>query len=119
MVHGRRVGHELGFPTANIAVAGSDKMLPAPGVYALRATVNGEVHVAMANLGPQPTFHLDDIILEVHVLDFDGDLYGQSITIEFIERLRDIRQFESADALRRQLVTDKELAERVVRMSNH
>lgn len=102
VLHGRGVGHTLGFPTANIDLSQTRKMLPAYGVYAVRI---GD-RVGMANLGPVPTFGVDKPLLEVHLLDFHGDLYGQTVTVEFIHRLRDIVRFDSSEALRHQLQED-------------
>ena len=107
VVHGRHVGTGLGFPTANIQPEDSHKMLPGAGVYAMRASVGGRDYVAMANLGDQPTFHSEHPVLEVHLLDFDGDLYGCEVRVTFLEKLRDIRQFESPEALRQQLERDR------------
>ncbi len=102
VLHGRGVGHTLGFPTANIDLSQTRKMLPAYGVYAVRI---GD-RVGMANLGPVPTFGVDKPLLEVHLLDFHGDLYGQTVTVEFIHRLRDIVRFDSSEALQHQLQED-------------
>ena len=107
VVHGRHVGTSLGFPTANVQPDDIHKMLPTAGVYALRATVEGRCYRAMANLGEQPTFHSSRPVLEVHLLDFEGDLYGQTIRVEFLERIREIQQFGSPEDLRRQLEQDK------------
>jgi riboflavin kinase/FMN adenylyltransferase len=104
VLHGRGVGHTLGFPTANIDLSATRKMLPKDGVYTVRVGSN----VGMANLGPMPTFGIDKPTLEVHLLDFDGDLYGQTITVEFIHRLRDIVRFDSTEALQIQLQHDIE-----------
>lgn len=102
VLHGRGVGHTLGFPTANIDLSQTRKMLPAYGVYAVRI---GD-RIGMANLGPVPTFGVDKPLLEVHLIDFHGDLYGQTVTVEFIHRLRDIVRFDSSEALQRQLQED-------------
>lgn len=102
VLHGRGVGHTLGFPTANIDLSQTRKMLPAYGVYAVRIGYR----IGMANLGPVPTFGVDKPLLEVHLLDFHGDLYGQTVTVEFIHRLRDIVRFDSSEALQRQLQED-------------
>ena len=104
--HGRGVGHTLGFPTANISLDGTRKMLPKEGVYAVR--ING--HAGMANLGAAPTFGVEKPLLEAHLLDFHGDLYGQTVTVEFLHRLRDIVRFNTAEALQHQLLTDLEQA---------
>lgn len=100
--HGRGVGHTFGFPTANVSLVGTRKMLPHEGVYAVRI----DDHTGMANLGPVPTFGLEGATLEVHLLDFDGDLYGQAVEVQFIHRLRDIVRFGTAEALQRQLQED-------------
>lgn len=104
VLHGRGVGHTLGFPTANIDLSATRKMLPKDGVYTVRVGSN----VGMANLGPMPTFGIDKPTLEVHLLDFDGDLYGNKVEVSFIRRLRDIVRFDSSDALQQQLQKDLE-----------
>ena len=104
VLHGRGVGHTLGFPTANISLEGTRKMLPKEGVYAVRIGT----HIGMANLGTIPTYGIEKNALEVHLLDFNGDLYGESVTVEFVHRLRDIVRFDSTEALQRQLQQDLE-----------
>ena len=99
VLHGRGVGHTLGFPTANIDLSQTRKMLPKEGVYAVHI---GE-YTGMANLGTAPTFGM---VLEVHLIDFHGDLYGQTVTVEFIHRLRDIVRFDTPEALEEQLQKD-------------
>ena len=109
--HGRGVGHTLGFPTANISLDDTRKMLPKEGVYAVKlSTLNAQFSslTGMANLGAAPTFGIDKPLLEVHLLDFDGDLYGQTITIEFLHRLRNTTRFDSAEGLQHQLQQDLE-----------
>lgn len=100
--HGRGVGHTLGFPTANIDFSTTRKMLPREGVYAVRM---GD-KIGMANLGPVPTFGVEKPLLEVHLIDFDGDLYGQTVEVHFIRRLRDIVHFNTVEALEKQLERD-------------
>lgn len=102
VLHGRGVGHTLGFPTANIDLSATRKMLPKDGVYTVRIGSN----VGMANLGPMPTFGIDKPTLEVHLLDFDGDLYGHKVEVSFIRRLRDTMRFNSVEALQCQLQED-------------
>ena len=106
--HGRGVGHTLGFPTANISLDGTRKMLPKEGVYAVRIRNEklGIRNCGMANLGPVPTFGIEKPLLEVHLLDFHGDLYGQKVTVEFSRRLRDIVRFDNPKALQAQLQQD-------------
>ena len=110
VVHGRRVGHQLGFPTANVTLSDSGKVLPAAGVYAVRCLLDGKVWNGVANLGPQPTFGLERPTLEVHLFDFDDDLYGQPLTVEFVDRLRDICRFEGIEELKEQLEKDCDAA---------
>lgn len=104
VLHGRGVGHTLGFPTANIDLSQTRKMLPKEGVYAVRIGT----HIGMANLGAIPTYGIEKPALEVHLLDFNGDLYGESVTVEFVHRLRDIVRFDSSEALQYQLQQDLE-----------
>lgn len=108
VVHGRHVGHSLGFPTANIAVDDPHKMLPAAGVYALRTSIEGRSYLAMANLGPQPTFHQECPTLEAHIIGYDGDLYGQPLAVQFLGRQREVRTFATPEALAAQLKEDKQ-----------
>lgn len=119
VVSGRQVGRRIGFPTANIQPEGEQKMMPAEGVYAVRMRLSGggASYAAMANVGAQPTFGSDQSALEVNLLEFDGDLYGQSATVEFIDRLRDIRRFESPEALAAQLARDREAVRAMFGMS--
>jgi riboflavin kinase/FMN adenylyltransferase len=84
--------------------------LPADGVYAVLAVVNGRPHPAVANLGGRPTFDEQERQIEIHVLDFDGDLYQQQLTVEFVKRLRGVRRFNSVDELREQIARDIETA---------
>lgn len=102
VMHGRGVGHTMGFPTANIDISHTRKMLPREGVYAVRI---GDCK-GMANLGDAPTFGVDSTMLEVHLIDFTGDLYGETVTVEFLHRIRDIQRFDSASELQEQLNED-------------
>ncbi len=109
VVHGRGVGRTLGFPTANVDISSSRKMLPKEGVYAVSLCADfcePTILRGMANLGPMPTFGIDKPTLEVHLIDFDGDLYGHEVEVSFLHRLRDIMRFDNAEALRRQLQED-------------
>ena len=113
VTHGRGVGHTLGFPTANIDLATTRKMLPAHGVYAVRVARDQWPAVSgMANLGDAPTFGVDKPLLEVHLIDYKGDLYGETVTVEFLHRIRDIQRFGSATELQAQLKKDIEEARR-------
>lgn len=107
VLHGRGVGHTLGFPTANIDLGATRKMLPREGVYAVLAyAADGMPRVGMANLGAAPTFGVEKALLEVHLLDYCGDLYGQTMSVQFVRRLRDIIHFDNPQALEEQLRQD-------------
>lgn len=102
-------GRQLGFPTANVRPSDARKLLPKAGVYAVRVQIDaaGEHHPGMANLGRRPTFEGQSLRLEVHLLDFEGDLYERTLRVEFTQRLRDERRFDGPQQLREQLSRDK------------
>jgi riboflavin kinase/FMN adenylyltransferase len=106
VVTGDRRGRELGFPTANL-VPDQALIQPGHGIYAARATFDGEERCAAVNVGVRPTFKTDLVVLvEAFLLDWEGDLYGRQLTIEFLARLRGERRFASADALIEQMHRD-------------
>ncbi len=104
VVGGEQRGRKLGFPTANLGDV--PVLVPGPGVYATRATWSGGTRIAATHIGPNPTFDQPIQKLEVHLLDFAGDLYGETLTVDFIARVRDIARFASPEALREQLQRD-------------
>lgn len=111
VVSGKKLGRTLGFPTANLRLAHSSKLIPADGVYICLATVNGDSpRRAMVNIGTRPT--VDGIntrrSIEAHLLDFSGDIYGKEVTLEFIGRLRSEVRFPSTAQLTLQLEADRE-----------
>lgn len=97
VIHGDKRGRTLGFPTANLATA--KELLPAAGVYAVRVQVGGDSYPGVAHVGGKPTFGAMDRGVEVHLLGFDGVLYGQKIRVQFATRLRGETTFPSAEAL--------------------
>jgi len=114
VVEGLQKGRQLGFPTANIFPPSVETMIPAPGVYAVMARVEGEslFRGGMLNIGRRPTFGGKTETLEVNVFDFSGDLYGKRLTVKFIRRMRDERQFNNEKELQEQLRRDeKEIRE--------
>ena len=126
VVDGYKVGRKMGFPTANISVEGGEKLLPADGVYAVRCqqtTDNGQQTtdgwwMGMLNIGHRPTVNNGtERSIEVHILDFEGNLYGQTLCIEFVERLREERSFASLDELMAQLIADRECVRRIIQQS--
>lgn len=112
VVRGAQLGRKLGFPTANLDVRGL--VLPPNGVYAVHARVGGKVFRAALNIGLRPTVGAGLAQqVEAHLLDFDGDLYGQELEVTFVERVREERKFPSLDALKTQIERDIEAARRL------
>ena len=107
VVHGAAVGRGMGFPTANVIPVEEMMILPADGVYEVNASVGGACHKGVMNIGVKPTIDNNGLrTIEVHMLDFSGDIYGERIRIELVRRLRDEQQFVSMDALRSQIEKD-------------
>ena len=108
VVDGYKVGRKIGFPTANLRVDFPNKLIPSIGVYAVYVYVNGEKHKGMLNIGYRPTINNGtDLSIEVHILDFEGDIYHQKMRIEFIDFLRPEEKFNSVDELVLQMQKDK------------
>ena len=107
VVTGRRLGRSLGFPTANIELP-QGVIVPRHGVYACRAYVGEKSYLAVCNVGNRPTVQGHQVRTETWLLDFDGDLYGQSVTLEFMYFLRPEQRFESLDALKKAVLCDAE-----------
>ena len=106
VLHGRHIGHTLGFPTVNGCIP-PDRALPAPGVYATAVTLpDGRRYRALTNVGTRPTVGDGELRVETHILDFSGDLYGARVTVAFLTRLRDERKFSSLSALAEQISKD-------------
>ena len=109
IVKGHQVGRTIGFPTANLSVEDSRKILPGNGVYAVWAVLSGKRYKGMLSIGNRPT--LDDgnsQSIEVYLLDFSGDLYGKEIEVSFVSKIRDNRKFPSLLALKSQLEQDRQ-----------
>jgi riboflavin kinase / FMN adenylyltransferase len=101
---GAKRGRTIGFPTANLG--GVHTLVPKDGVYAVRVRLGDRVCPAAANVGPNPTFGEDAKKIEVHLIDFSGDLYGRELRVEFVRRLRDTRPFAGVNELVEQLKQD-------------
>ena len=106
VTHGAARGGKIGFPTANLDAI--DTLVPAMGVYAGRTFLDGRSHWSAIHIGPNPTFGEELPKVESHLLDFDGSIYGETIEVDFVSRLRDIRQFDSVEQLTNQLKIDVE-----------
>lgn len=117
VVHGDKRGKEIGFPTANIHLLDERKVVPKRGVYAVKAAVEGKQWGGMMNIGVRPTFDGQEQTLEVHLFDFDENIYGKTIEIQFVERIRDERQFDGVEQLIEQLNQDKSSAQKILAAS--
>jgi riboflavin kinase / FMN adenylyltransferase len=104
VIRGDGRGRSLGFPTANIHVPDDDKLLPLEGVYVVTASIHRGQFRGVLHLGPRPMFHGSPPSIELHLLDFDGDIYGEEVRVDFCARLREIHRFatvsELVDAIR-------------------
>jgi riboflavin kinase/FMN adenylyltransferase len=109
VVRGDQVGTRLGFPTANVRTE-PERLLPADGVYVVRTCLEGDRHPAVANLGVRPTVDGTRRLLEVHLLDWTGNLYEREVRVEFLDRLRDEQRFPDLEALKAQINRDAEAA---------
>ncbi|MCF8230574.1 MAG: bifunctional riboflavin kinase/FAD synthetase [Bacteroidales bacterium] len=110
VVFGNRIGKSIGFPTANIEVKDTRKMLPCNGVYIVKVNWNGYDYYGMSNIGIRPTINKSHFTFEVHLFDFHHDIYHDYLTVYFLERIRDEKRFESLQELENQIARDKETA---------
>ncbi len=109
VVEGQRLGRQIQFPTANIEASDPDKIIPGYGVYAVKAIVLNRTYLGMLNIGSRPTVNnnADHRSIEVHLLNFDSDIYGEHLELVFYRKLREEQKFDSLDALKEQLAKDK------------
>ena len=108
VIRGDQRGRTIGYPTANLRVHGDRKLVPKPGVYAVRVTLGGEAFGGMMNVGRRPTFETDGALsAEVHLFDFGREIYGRELEVAFVERIRDEVKFSGPDALVEQLRLDE------------
>jgi len=109
VVVGDKRGRELGFPTANIKLENENKLIPKNGVYAVKVFLEERIFNGVMNIGLRPTFKDTKIVLsEVHIFNFNEDIYGKKIRVEFIERIRDEKKFSSKEELIKQIEIDKQ-----------
>ena len=114
VVRGSQLGDRIGFPTANIEIAGEYKLIPDDGVYAVFVNVGDQRYSGMVNIGNRPTVDGDTHSIEVHIHDFNEDIYDRSLSIDFVKRLRSEQRFDSIDALIAQIESDKEQTEKIL-----
>jgi riboflavin kinase/FMN adenylyltransferase len=110
VIEGRKIGRSIGFPTANIKPSDQHKLIPCKGVYATEVRLGGKTFQGMLNIGSNPTVNSDDSLrsIEVHILNFSGDIYGSDISVVFMKRLRDEIRFDSVEKLVIQMELDKQ-----------
>ena len=120
VVGGSKLGSSIGFPTANIIMDEDYKLMPADGVYAVKAELKGELYSGMMNMGSRPTVNNDPGLktIEVHLFDFDRNIYSEKIRISYVARIRDEKKFGGIEALKRQLVEDRKMALRILEGTN-
>lgn len=115
VVEGKKLGRELGFPTANIEVSNEFKLIPKKGIYTVQVQIDGKDFYGMMSIGNNPTVTDEDSIkLEVNIFDFDENIYGKNIKVSFIERLRDEKKFDSIETLKTQISEDKKLSLKII-----
>lgn len=107
---GKGIGRQLSFPTANLFIEESYKLIPKNGVYVVNAEVEDRLLSGMMNIGFSPTVDGANRRIEIHFFDFEGDLYGQSVQVNIIQRIRDEHKFDSVEELKKQLERDREIS---------
>lgn len=113
VVKGDGRGKKMGFPTANIDPHHEDKLIPARGVYAVDVVMENLLYKGMMNIGTRPTFEFDSLTLEVHIFNFDAQIYGKPLEVRFKKFIRRERKFSGMEALREQLLNDKHICENI------
>jgi len=113
VIHGAARGRTLGYPTANLRID-AGVALPGDGIYATRARADGSIYASASYVGSQPTFNGNERSIEVFLFDFQGDLYGDDLEVEWVSKVRDDRRFDSQDALVRQMAQDVDQARAVL-----
>lgn len=115
---GKKLGRDLGFPTANIKPTSEYKLIPKTGIYTVEVEVKGSNYYGMMSIGKNPTVTDDESIkLEVNIFDFDEDIYGENIKVNFIDYIRDEKKFDSLDELTTQMSLDKEESFKIINYS--
>jgi len=110
VIQGKQLGRTINFPTANIKIEEDYKLIPQNGVYIVKSFIDGNIVYGMMNIGTNPTVNGEKQSIEVHYLDFEGDLYGKNIAVELLYRIRSEEKFPSFDALKLQLEKDRNTA---------
>ncbi|MGF1671469.1 MAG: bifunctional riboflavin kinase/FAD synthetase [Balneolaceae bacterium] len=114
VVHGEKRGQRIGYPTANVLPSHSKKVIPKNGVYAVWVQFQDQFYGGMMNIGFRPTFGIGEKSIEVHILDFNGDIYGEKLLLQFVDRIRDEVKFNTPEKLKEQLERDKNAAREIL-----
>ena len=116
VIKGSQKGREIGFKTANLKLQKSYKLIPDSGAFITKVKVRDKIYTGMLNIGHNPTFNLkEELTVEVHILDFDNEIYGETLTLELCAKLREEKKFNSIESLVRQLEEDKRYTEEFFR----
>ena len=116
IVEGNHIGRKIGFPTANIHPLDPNKLIPMNGVYAIRAELRGETYKGMLNIGFRPTIDSAMAVktIEAHLFNISGDFYDDEVVIHFVKRVRDEMRFSGLDALKEQLIKDRDTIQKLL-----
>ncbi len=115
VVQGNKLGRKLGYPTANLAPGNNAKILPGKGVYLAKVMVDKKWHPGLINIGTRPTLAINQLSIEAHLLNFSKEIYHKTITIRFLDRIRDEQRFNSLSALQHQINKDIKAAEEILK----
>jgi len=107
VIKGNQIGKKIGFPTANIDLENDFKLIPSIGVYAIKVCYKQNIYNAMLNIGIRPTLNINKLSIEAHIFDFDEDIYGEYLSLFFVDKIRDEQRFNNLDELVEQLKKDK------------
>ncbi len=118
IVHGSGRGRKLGFPTANVELNHTHKLIPATGVYLVAVSIADQAKYGLANIGVRPTFEETEVVIEIYIYDNNDDLYGQSITVTMLTKMRDEIKYNSVDKLIKQMKLDKEKGLELIKQYN-
>jgi hypothetical protein len=116
VVHGNQIGRTLGYPTANLQPESLNKPIPPRGVYAGWVKLSQGWYRTMINIGIRPTLDMENVTIEANIFDFEGDLYGQDISLHFVAHIRNEMRFPSLSALKEQLFDDKEQTQKILKV---
>jgi riboflavin kinase/FMN adenylyltransferase len=114
VVHGDGLGKKINFPTANIEIAETYKIIPKNGVYLVKAIINSEIYFGMMNIGVRPTIGGKNKSLEIHFFNFKDNIYNKTISVEIICKIRDEEEFSSIDELKIQLKKDEQFCLKLI-----